>query len=267
MNTALSRPSPAREATRPPGTIGKGVLLGGAVLVGLALTAACGPQGAGSGDGGSTLTPATADSLLADLTGTVGSAMQTEQRWRLVASLGSGLPPEDYRRAELPESGSHAVALMEAYCVQCHWIPSPQMHSAEEWPILMRRMEMRSRSLQNRMQGEMSERIMGEMMMAGMGHSIIPTEAEQDTIVRYLQRNALPVVEPDSLDDSEGAALYVEVCTRCHQTPNPRAHTVEEWRSQVLPRMQSNMARLGLERMTSQEQRRILDFLAEELGS
>lgn len=108
---------------------------------------------------------------------------------------------------------------------------------------------------------------MGEMMMAGMGHSIVPSDAEQDTLVDYLQRNALPVVEPESLGDSEGAALYVELCSRCHQTPNPRAHSLDDWRSQVLPRMQSNTARLGLERMTEQEQRRILEFLGEQLGS
>lgn len=262
MNTLGSGPSPTREATRT-GPLVTAALL----LVTATVTAGCGQQGAGDGGAARALDPATADSLLADLTGTVGSAMQTEQRWRLVASLGSGLPPEDYRRSELPESGSHAVALLEAYCVQCHWIPSPQMHSAEEWPILMRRMEMRSRSLRNRMRGPMSERIMGEMMMAGMGHSIVPSDAEQDTLVDYLQRNALPVVEPESLGDSEGAALYVELCSRCHQTPNPRAHSLDDWRSQVLPRMQSNTARLGLERMTEQEQRRILEFLGEQLGS
>lgn len=231
------------------------------------LAAGCAEPETGADGGVSALDPATADSLLADLTGTVGSDMQTEQRWRLVASLGSGLPPEDYRRAELPEAGSHAVALMEAYCVQCHWIPSPQMHSAEEWPILMRRMEMRSRTLQNRMQGEMSRRIMGEMMMAGMGHSIIPSDAEQDTILDYLQRNALPVVEPESLGRGEGAELYEEVCTRCHQTPDPAAHTVAEWRAEVIPRMQSNMARMGLERLTTAEQEQIIDFLRDRTGS
>lgn len=266
MNIVRSRPSPPRGSTRTRESTLTGVLLAGAVLLSGVLTAACGPQ-AGTDGQASRLDPATADSLLADLTGTVGSAMQTEQRWRLVASVGSGLPPEDYRRSELPEAGSHAVALLEAYCVQCHWIPSPQMHSAREWPILLRRMEMRSRTLENRMQGEMSERIMGEMMMAGMGHSIIPSDAEQDTILDYLQRNALPVVEPESLGDTEGAVLYVEICTRCHETPNPRAHSLEAWRSEVIPRMQSNMARLGLERMTPQEQRRIVEFLGEQLGS
>lgn len=258
MKILRSLPSPSSESAGARFLIAATVL-----LVTAALTAGCG----GPEPGGAGIDPATADSLLADLTGTVGSSMQTEQRWRLVASLGAGLPPEDYRRAELPESGSHAVALLEAYCVQCHWIPSPEMHSAQEWPILIRRMEMRSRTLQKRLRGEMAERVMGEMMMAGMGHSIVPSAAEQDTILRYVQRNALPVVDRESLGESEGATLYADVCTRCHQTPDPAAHTVEEWRDEVIPRMQSNMVRMGLEQLTSAERRSVMEFLETRSGS
>ena len=60
------------------------------------------------------------DSLLADLGGPQTENLSRAQRWRLVASVGTGLPPASYRLEDLPEQGSRAVGLQQAYCLQCH---------------------------------------------------------------------------------------------------------------------------------------------------
>ena len=41
------------------------------------------------------------------------------------------LPPSIEPR-ELPEPGSEGARLTARYCVQCHYLPSPQMHTAEK---------------------------------------------------------------------------------------------------------------------------------------
>jgi len=91
--------------------------------------------------------------LLADLVGPQAEQLSDGQRWRLVASTGTGLPPSSYRLADLPEPGARGAALQQVYCIQCHGVASPRMHTAEEWPILLRRMFMRARTLHDRLGG------------------------------------------------------------------------------------------------------------------
>ena len=58
------------------------------------------------------------------------------------------LPPS-IAPAELPEPHSEGARLMVRYCVQCHYLPSPQMHSADKWTIIVVRMVWRMRGKGN----------------------------------------------------------------------------------------------------------------------
>src|SRR5689334_6929313 len=49
------------------------------------------------------------------------------------------LPPSIEPR-QLPEPDSEGARLTARYCVQCHYLPSPQMHSPEKWSSTVVRM-------------------------------------------------------------------------------------------------------------------------------
>ena len=119
------------------------------------------------------------DSLLADLAGPQAENLSNGQRWRLVASTGTGLPPTSYRLADLPEPEARGASLQQVYCVQCHGVASPKMHTAAEWPILLRRMHMRTRTLRDRLAGERVEGAVDEMLMAGLQSANIPTAEDR----------------------------------------------------------------------------------------
>lgn len=209
---------------------------------------------------------AVVDSVLTELGGTMTAALSREQRWRMISSVGTGLPPSDFSRDDCPEPRSRGAGLLEAYCTQCHGIPSPQMHAADEWPILLRRMLARATTLEHRMGGGAAEDLVSDLMMAGMSRSVVPSAADQDTLLAYLQEHALPTVDEAELPAGETRALYVRRCAICHQAPDPDAHTPEEWKNEVLPRMQANMARMALPTLTEREQDRILEYLKGEAG-
>jgi hypothetical protein len=90
----------------------------------------------------------------------------TDERSNLL-SLGS--KPEN----SLTQKG-RAPKLFARYCGQCHSLPSPTEHTAEEWPTVANRMF---------------------RIMSGMaGHSTnlkIPSLAEQDAIISYLVVSSL----------------------------------------------------------------------------
>ena len=129
------------------------------VLAGLIGFGACGPvQEESTTSQAATGIDRTAfDSLLADLAGPQAEGLSNGQRWRLVASTATGLPPNSYRLADLPEPEARGALLQQVYCVQCHGVSSPKMHTSEEWPILIRRMNMRMRTLRDRLAGEVIE--------------------------------------------------------------------------------------------------------------
>src|SRR5512139_4352060 len=53
-----------------------------------------------------------------------------------------GFPPGS-DPASLPELHSEGAQLLQAYCAQCHELPGPGLHTADEWPAVVRRMNMR----------------------------------------------------------------------------------------------------------------------------
>ncbi len=200
------------------------------------------------------------DSLLVDLGGPQAMELSRGQRWRLVASVGTGLPPASYRLEDLPEQGSRAVGLQQAYCLQCHGVASPRMHSSQEWPTLIRRMIMRGAALGSRLGGPRSEGMVDQMLMAGRRTVQLPPAEDVDSLVAYFQRNAFSAAAEEELPDTPDAALFVEKCSGCHETPSPIAHGPEDAQA-LVARMSAMRAMLNMEQLTVEEQSRLVAFM------
>ena len=205
---------------------------------------------------------ARADVMLSEVSGSQFARLSMAQRWRAVASLGTGLPPTNVSRSGLPEPNSTGAGLLEVYCTQCHWLPTPQMHSSDEWDILLRRMLLRARLLDERLAGE---HVPETLTMSGR-YRLVPTPEHRDSLRAYLKRNALPVVDPADLPSTEVASLFVERCSACHQTPSPAAHTASGW-GPVVERMQSSMRLMEVDTLTRSERKEVLSFLEEHAAA
>ena len=233
-----------------------------AALGSLALVA-CGPtqdrSAAGDQSAGG-IDRAAFDSLLADLAGPQAEGLSNGQRWRLVASTGTGLPPNSYRLADLPEPQARGALLQQVYCVQCHGVSSPKMHTAEEWPILLRRMTMRMRTLRDRLGGETIEGAVDEMLMAGLQSSNIPTPEDQDSLMAYFTRHGLPAAAPGEIGSGPDDLLYMEYCSLCHEAPSRTAHGPEGAQALVY-RMSAMMEILGMVPPTEAEKQRLVAYL------
>lgn len=159
----------------------------------------------------------------------------TTYRWERSphgAMLERILPPS-VEPEEMPEPRSEGARLASSYCVQCHYLPNPAMHSAEKWKPVVERMVWR-------MQGKGN---MGKLMQDMMAGVRIPSADEQTTLTRYFQRYAQYAIEPKKYPDlkSQPGQIYSIACSQCHVLPDPRRHTASEW-PQVVERMQRNMA-------------------------
>ncbi|GIX28952.1 MAG: hypothetical protein KatS3mg123_2833 [Burkholderiales bacterium] len=71
--------------------------------------------------------------------------------------------------ATLPEPRSEGARLLQRYCVQCHHLPSPAMHTAADWPAIVDRMVWRMEGKGN----------LGPLMKDLMGEVEAPTAAER----------------------------------------------------------------------------------------
>lgn len=200
------------------------------------------------------------DSVLTELGGPATGALDRGQRWRMIASTGGGLPPIEFSADLLPEPGSQGARLIQFYCVQCHGLPVPHMHTAEEWPVVLRRMLLRTETLRRHMGGRVTERLLGEMRMAGMAATNIPSEEERDSLLAYLQRHSFPGIARADLPDSPGKTLYLRECATCHAPADPAAHSPEEW-TFVVARMQANMQAMDVPPLEADERSQIVQYL------
>jgi cytochrome c2 len=122
--------------------------------------------------------------------------------------MGDVLPP-GIDPALLPEPQSQGALLLARYCSQCHNLPGPGTHTAEE-----------------------------------LFES--PDESELQAILRYLQEYAQKPIDEaqyDDLDTSAGRA-FQSTCSLCHALPDPQQHTSEEWPA-VVERMRQHMVTQG----------------------
>jgi cytochrome c5 len=200
------------------------------------------------------------DSALSELGGTASTGLTRSQRWRMISSVGAGLPPANFDPSDLPDRESRGAGLLTAYCIQCHGIPTPQMHAAAEWPILVRRMKLRAATLRERMGGPLTRELIGDIRMSGFASSYVPSSDDTDTLIAYLQRNALSVAAPGDLGDDLETEFFIENCSTCHETPSPAAHTPADWGA-VVARMQANMVLMDVSPLDDLDLRRITAYL------
>lgn len=139
--------------------------------------------------------------------------------------------PRSVTPAQLPEPGSAGARLLARYCVQCHHLPNPPMHTAARWKAIVDRMVWRMRGGGN----------LGAVMQELMQDVSAPGADEVDTLTEYLQRNGQSEMAADHPAlRTEAGRIYALACTQCHALPDPRRHTAREWPA-VVQRMRGYM--------------------------
>jgi cytochrome c5 len=141
------------------------------------------------------------------------------------------LPPS-VTPQQLPEPASEGARLTVRYCVQCHHLPSPQMHTPARWPALVERMVWRMRGNGN----------MGTLMKDLMAQVQAPSDSEVTTLTAYLRRHGQREIDPahPALATRSGQMFGI-ACSQCHALPDPQRHSAREWPA-VVKRMQGHMA-------------------------
>lgn len=159
----------------------------------------------------------------------------------LLAAANVALPPPGVTAADLPDPNSTGAQLVAQYCGQCHNLPTPQMHSATDWPGIARRMWLR-------------------MELLPPQHQVkVPAAAERFALLDYLNTNALKV-SGSSLPPGVGREAFSQVCSRCHALPDPRVHSREDWAT-VYARMERNMERMKVPPPTREQTTDIIMYL------
>ncbi len=159
----------------------------------------------------------------------------------LLATVKTALPPPGISAVDLPEPTTPGAQAVATYCAQCHNLPSPTMHSATDWPSIMRRMWLRMDRLPPSM------------------HIQVPDEGARAQIAEYLTSNALQV-SGSSLPPGTGRQEFAMICSRCHSLPDPRIHSPQDWLT-VFMRMERNMERMNVSRPSGEQTRLILTYL------
>jgi len=158
--------------------------------------------------------------------------------------MGNRLPPGiDPKR--LPEPQSKGARLLARYCAQCHKLPGPGRHTADEWPAVIERMD--------------SRMAMHSRMMGGI---VVPSRTKQAIILAYLKTHAIKPVNPKDYADLDTPAgrAFRKTCAQCHALPDPKQHTPQEWPA-VITRMQKNMSVMRRPAPTRQTLKKIAGFL------
>lgn len=125
---------------------------------------------------------------------------------------------------QLPDAGGQGATLMDSYCTQCHAMPGPGRHTAEEWPQVFDHMLMLM---------DVADRFGGLL-----GNVKAPSSAERDQLRSYLVLHALkPMVQqPQGI----GASAFENHCSGCHALPDPALYKKTDWPG-LIKRMQQHM--------------------------
>ncbi len=167
--------------------------------------------------------------------------------------MGGSFPPAT-DPALLPERESPGAQLLQTYCTQCHGLPAPGLHTAEEWPAVVARMNRRMRHM-----GHMG--MMGGMHRRMHGVSA-PSSDERDAILAYLSAHAQKAAGEDLHEalETQPGQTFLAICAQCHGLPDPKQHTQREWPT-VVERMKLNARRLGKTVPDDAQTREIVTFL------
>lgn len=142
----------------------------------------------------------------------------------ILASSMVALPPPGTAPEDLPDPESDGAALLRKYCTACHALPSPQTHSATDWPVVLRRMWLRAEGVSDQFDVP------------------VPTSAERITLLNYLLDHALKVSN-SGLPPGAGRELFSSTCDRCHELPDPSQHSSNDWAAVVI-RMRQHMVQM-----------------------
>ncbi len=159
----------------------------------------------------------------------------------LLAAVRVALPPPGFTVADLPDPQSKGAADIGQFCTHCHNLPTPTIHSATDWPSVVRRMWLRM------------DRIALEFDVP------VPTPEQRQTMLNYLIINALKV-SGSNLPAGAGRPTFSRVCSNCHSLPDPRQHSSDDWPVVVL-RMESRMVQMQVNRPKPAEMQEILGYL------
>ncbi len=177
-----------------------------------------------------------------------GSAPNQAELRGLLAELMRAWVPPRREPAALPNADSRGAKLMRTYCAQCHGLPDPGAYSADEWPRVMERMDLRIKALGSR--------------RCHLLQLAVPTDQEKVEILAYLRQSAFESLNagPKVPLTGEGAMAYLNFCSQCHEPPHPRQHLPSEW-SKVVDRMQDYAYFIGRRTITDKENAAIVEFL------
>lgn len=182
-----------------------------------------------------------------------GGMIDPDQMKKMMQEMMGGRLPPGVKPEALPEPNSPGAKLLIRYCTQCHNLPGPAMHTAEEWPAVDGRMISRME------------------MMAGMKGMMMdiqaPTVEERKTLLAYMQQHALRPASQEALGapNAPGLNRFRRTCSQCHALPDPSLHTAQEWPG-VVERMRKNMAIMGKPVITDQERDEIVGYLRRQAG-
>lgn len=152
------------------------------------------------------------------------------------------MPPE-LAATDLPQPDSPGARLVASHCSQCHNLPGPGHHTADEWNQVVKNMIMLS---------EVTARF------GGRPELMIPEADERTRILTYLKSHALRPL-PEGADAPQA---YLNACGDCHAPPDPGLHNANTWVS-VIARMAGHrtiMAREPLDPLTATK---VLSYLSE----
>ena len=160
----------------------------------------------------------------------------------LLASAKVALPPAGTRPEDLPDPGSRGAVAMQQFCTTCHALPAPGMHSATDWPAVLRRMWLR-------------------MGLIDQTYTIpVPELGDRLVMLDYLSANALKV-NMGNLPDGPGRQFFVTTCSQCHELPDPGQHSSEDWYV-VVRRMHQHMEDLLGQTLTTEQTEQLVQYLA-----
>jgi cytochrome c5 len=174
----------------------------------------------------------------------------TDGMMRMMGGRGMELP-EGVPASDLPDPDGRGAGLVAAYCGQCHGLPSPRRHTAEDWEATARRMFRRMAHM--------------EGMRGGMMDVEAPTADEERAILEYLREHAMLGATDAALPDSPGRDAFARICSRCHALPDPRQHEADEWPA-VVERMRGHMDRMEVEGISDAEADRVVRYLRAASG-
>ena len=152
--------------------------------------------------------------------------------------------PQGISPSLLPQRGSIGANTVIKNCTRCHGLPAPGLHTAQEWPSVLKRMTM-------------------HMEWSGKWMKIdIPDANELSVVLNYLQENAQTPIDKSAYSDLEGESgkAFSQICAQCHVLPSPKQHTAEEWQT-VVGRMIEHMTVLKKRKPDEHETKNIVEYL------